>query len=178
MGFISRGSVFWIPINLTGKGPKTREREKLKTRHHAESRLRTGGTQKKSQAAWGVSRPDLMMYVRDDGARSLTHSPTPAGRSGVGWKRVRGGGGFRGRPKAVIGWSAKIFTTLPEWRVWWDSGNWLCMPEFSIIVFLLRTLATPPPLWWQFFFFFSSRTRTNTHTLESQTPSLCVCRVC
>jgi len=53
VGFISRGSVFWIPINLTGKGPKTREREKLKTRHHAESRLRTGGTQKKIPGRMG-----------------------------------------------------------------------------------------------------------------------------
>jgi hypothetical protein len=104
----------------------------------------------------GVSRPDVCT-----GWASLAHSPT--GRS---W-----GGGVR--PKAVIDWSAKIFTTLPEWGYDEIAETDFACQSFQSLFFSWGLWA--PSLWWQFFFF--SR-HAQTHTLESQTPCLCVCVEC
>jgi hypothetical protein len=87
-----------------------------------------------------------------------------------GLKGRLGGGGVSAQScHRLIGQNIYYFTRV---GVWWDSGNWLCMPEFSIIVFLLRTLA---PLWWQFFF--PPDTHKHTHS-SLRPPPLCVCRVC
>lgn len=93
----------------------------------------------------------------------LTHSLSPAGSSRVGWK---GGGGVGGRPKAVIGCSAKIFTTLPE--LGYDE---IAETDFACQSF--QSLFFSWGLWPPFydnFFFFPPDTHKHTHSSLRHPP--------